>query len=395
MLGAKLRRKKILLLAAKANMIAQFNMRNIKLLQAMDVEVHVATDFVSFGTMDAVTNQQFVAELDKLGVKRHQLSFDRGVGKATHNLQVLCDIRKLLKYEQFYLLHVHSPIGSVLGRIAAIGTGVPVIYTSHGFHFLIGGPLKNWLFFPVEWVLMLATRQLLVINQADYSMAKYLPINQVTYLPSVGGRVAESLAISSDNRQANRQRIRQELGLAEDDYVVLNVGELSVRKNQEAILRAISDMKNDIAIKIIFAGVSSNQDLYEELAERFHMADRVRFLGYRSDLRALHHAADLLVMPSLREGFGMGGFDALVDGLYVIGSRNTGMADYLKNESLGRLIDPHDVQQLTDAIYRCYITKTQPVLMANKDFLMRFDQQHVDGNHGQCLSHLCWYEGGG
>lgn len=371
-------KQRVLMIAAKANMIAQFNMRNIKILKDLGYEVHVGANFEDFGTMDSNANDSLIKELKKMDVTIHQLNFSRGLGTFKQNNAVIKDIRCLLQRFKYSFIHVHSPIGSVLGRIAAKIERVPVVYTAHGFHFFKGGPLKNWLFLPVEVVLMFFTDHLIVINHEDQAIAKMMPIKNVTYIPSIGSNVEHALNVSDAEKMNNRLKVRSELGISNGDYVILNVGELSVRKNQKAIIEAVSELKNNQNIKILLAGVTNDIQTYESFVERQNMQGKVYFLGYRTDLHELHNAADLMVMPSLREGFGMGGFDALVDGLYMIGSKNTGMADYIKNDSLGLLVSPTNVHDIKDAIYRAYTNSMKPDLTKNTDFLMQFDIKNVD-----------------
>lgn len=371
-------KQRVLMIAAKANMIAQFNMRNIKILKDLGYEVHVGANFEDFGTMDSNANDSLIKELKQMDVTIHQLNFSRGLGNFKQNNAVIKDIRCLLQRFEYSFIHVHSPIGSVLGRIAAKTERVPVVYTAHGFHFFKGGPLKNWLFLPVEVVLMFFTDHLIVINHEDQAISKMMPIKNVTYIPSIGSNVEHALNVSDAEKMNNRLKVRSELGISNEDYVILNVGELSVRKNQKAIIEAVSELKNNQNIKILLAGVTNDIETYENFVERQNMQGKVYFLGYRTDLHELHNAADLMVMPSLREGFGMGGFDALVDGLYMIGSKNTGMADYIKNDSLGLLVSPTNVHDIKDAIYMAYTNSMKPDLTKNTDFLMQFDIKNVD-----------------
>lgn len=371
-------KQRVLMIAAKANMIAQFNMRNIKILKDLGYEVHVGANFEDFGTMDSNANDSLIKELKQMDVTIHQLNFSRGLGNFKQNNAVIKDIRCLLQRFEYSFIHVHSPIGSVLGRIAAKIERVPVVYTAHGFHFFKGGPLKNWLFLPVEVVLMFFTDHLIVINHEDQAISKMMPIKNVTYIPSIGSNVEHALNVSDAEKMNNRLKVRSELGISNEDYVILNVGELSVRKNQKAIIEAVSELKNNQNIKILLAGVTNDIETYENFVERQNMQGKVYFLGYRTDLHELHNAADLMVMPSLREGFGMGGFDALVDGLYMIGSKNTGMADYIKNDSLGLLVSPTNVHDIKDAIYMAYTNSRKPDLTKNTDFLMQFDIKNVD-----------------
>lgn len=143
--------------------------------------------------------------------------------------------------------------------------------------------------------------------------------------------------------------MRATLALTGDDFAIIQVGELSTRKNQATLLQAVQTLSNP-QIKIFFAGVGEAEATTKRLVIELGLSEQVAFLGYQENLQDLHYAADMIVMPSLREGFGMGGCNTLIDGGYMIGVRGTGMVDYLINEKLGQLISPLDVMALADAI---------------------------------------------
>lgn len=369
--------KKVLMIAAKANMIQQFNKRNIKILQNIGVEVHVGTNFKEYGSMDNKENEKLKKWLDENSVIQHQLDFERGLGNFKSNFKVISQIEEILiNSDEWEFVHVHSPIGSVLGRIAAYKRGVKSIYTAHGFHFFRKGPIKNWIFFPVEWILALITKELIVINKEDLNISKYMPVKQVTYIPSVGVEVQKMKVVPDFEKDKIKKEIRQAIDIQEDDYVILNVGELSNRKNQIVILKALS-LCNNPKIKFIVAGVGPNLEYYKKVAKKLNIESQVKFLGYRNDIQDLHFASDVFIFPSLREGFGLGGFEAIVDGLPVLGSQGTGIADYIVNGENGLLINPTDEVNLADKLNKI-VNKQIKFKKSTFEEVMNFDISKVD-----------------
>ena len=79
----------------------------------------------------------------------------------------------IMMQEKFDLVHCHTPVGGVIGRIAAKKAKVPcTIYTAHGFHFYKGAPVKNWvMYYPIEKWLSRYTNVLITINKEDYERA--------------------------------------------------------------------------------------------------------------------------------------------------------------------------------------------------------------------------------
>lgn len=86
------------------------------------------------------------------------------------------ELKKLLAKEHYDFIHCHTPMGSVIGRLAAKGTrkkGTKVLYTAHGFHFWQGAPLQNWLlYYPIERFLARYTDALITINGEDFKRSR-------------------------------------------------------------------------------------------------------------------------------------------------------------------------------------------------------------------------------
>lgn len=92
------------------------------------------------------------------------------------NLRGLRQLKGILERENYRILHCHTPMGGVLGRLAAKSLRrqgkIKVIYTAHGFHFYTGAPLVNWLlYYPMEKWLARFTDVIVTINEEDYQRA--------------------------------------------------------------------------------------------------------------------------------------------------------------------------------------------------------------------------------
>lgn len=127
--------KKALMLAAKANMIHQFNHRNIRILQELGYEVHIATNMIDAGSMSDQENERFKQWMKDNNVIAHQVDFERRLGTIKGNILAIRQLKQLFKDNDYKFIHVHSPLGSILGRYVAWRFKVPAVYTAHGFHF--------------------------------------------------------------------------------------------------------------------------------------------------------------------------------------------------------------------------------------------------------------------
>lgn len=373
--------KKILFTSAAANMIWQFNKRNIEmLLKQGNIEIHVATNFLNPGTLDAEQTQVMVEWMSLNGVHIHQIDFKRGLGSLFGNISAMVKIRKIISENDISLIHTQSPIGSVLTRLAQIGLNVKVIYTAHGFHFYKGAPFLYWIiFFPIELILSSTVDVLVTINDEDMKRARRFFAKRTVMIPGVGVDVLGGIErIDSGDQKVFRKEIRDSLGISYDDVLILNVGELSNRKNQIYLLRAVLKLNNP-HVHVALAGIGPNKHMLDNFVLQNGLSNQVHFLGYRTDISELHFAADLNVFPSKQEGLAIGGLESVADGLYILGSDRRGIRDYILSDEIGKTFSLQDegyelVQQMQEFIENPKRISTEVI----GDLLMKFDMKNVD-----------------
>lgn len=318
--------KKALIVTTVSGFVPQFEMDNVKILQSMGYEVHYAANYdtPSYGCDNH--------RLDGTGIVRHSIPFLRSP-YSLDNRKVYKELRDLMERERFCLVHCHTPMGGVLARLAAHATHTgPVIYTAHGFHFYRGAPLKNWLvYFPAEWFLSWYTDVQICINREDYRMAKRLNAGKRYYVPGVG---IDSGRFSG---QADIQRKKQELGIGPDKRILLSVGEVIMRKNQELMLRTLAYLRDESLVYIL-CGHGDLEGHLKAVAKELHIDHQVLFLGYREDMEELYPLADILIHPSFQEGLPAAILEAMASGLAIIGSDIRGNRDLIEDGYNGLLV---------------------------------------------------------
>ncbi|WP_273714030.1 glycosyltransferase [Leuconostoc mesenteroides] len=373
--------KKVLMLAAKANMIQQFNHRNIKILQNLGYKVHVATNMADFGSMSAEENERFKQWMIDNDVIAHQIDFERRMGSLKGNIRSVKQLIKLFKEIDFTFVHVHSPLGSVLGRLVAKQFKVPAIYTAHGFHFFKGGPRSGWIFFyPLEWFFSFITDTLITINDEDYEVAKkYMHAKNIVKINGIGVGVEQAWRVTDEEKLIARRNVRKELNIPEDAVMMSSVGELSDRKNHKVVLEALKMMKPEQLKNIyyIIAGTGSNGEVLDDLAESFGFKDHFKLVGYRSDIQNINFSSDISIFPSLQEGLGVAGLEAAIDGVYLIGSDIRGIKDYILSDSIGVIFNPRNAKQLKNVLEK-KIDANILNSKLNRSRLCQFDIKSVD-----------------
>ncbi len=338
---------KALILASVASMIDQFNMQNIQLLIDNGYQVDVVCNCKTGNTISEERVQSLISILENKGVSVIHVPIPRKITDIKGIASSLSQVKRMCNDNRYTLLHCHSPIGSVVARLAAMRSrkkyGTKVIYTAHGFHFYKGAPKQNWaIFYPIEKLCSRFTDVLITINREDYTFAQnHMKAGQIAYIPGVGVDT-DKFKLANFDIAAKRN----ELGINNDDLVLLSVGELNQNKNHETVLRSIAKLENS-KIHYFIAGQGDKDQHLLELASELGV--NLHLLGYRTDVVELLNAADVFVFPSYREGLSVALMEAMASGLPCIASAIRGNVDLIDAEG-GYLFQPTDVEGFSKGI---------------------------------------------
>lgn len=327
-------------------------------------------------TVDIATNESTsaVPEFYKnAGCTVHQISCSRSPFD-TGNIKAVGQIKKIVSENGYDIVHCHTPIAAACTRLAcrkARKKGVKVFYTSHGLHFHNGAPLKNWLiYYPVEKFCAHFTDVLITINNEDYERAKKkLKAKKVEYVPGVGVDIEKFGSAEVDKRQK-----RSELGVPEDAFLLLSVGEVNENKNHKVILKAMAKV-NDGNVHYAVAGEGNQKAPLLALAKELGIGERVHLLGYRKDINELCAVSDAFCFPSYREGLGLAAIEGMIYGLPIITSDVHGINDYSVNGVSGYKCDPDDSEGFADAVRKLLADpeKREEMARHNRQYARKYD----------------------
>lgn len=157
----------------------------------------------------------------------------------------------------------------------------------------------------------------------------------------------------------DRDAARRRFGVGEE-LATLTVSRLDDRdgyKGHDRIIKVLPDLRRrGIAVSYLVAGVGPDRERLERLAQSLEVSDQVRFLGMvpKGDLPDLYRAADLFVLPSTGEGFGIAFVEAMACGTPAIGLAIGGIPDALADGKLGICISPEEFPSaLIAALQNC------------------------------------------
>lgn len=370
--------KRALMYASVASMIQQFNMENIRILLEQGYKVDVACNMEQGSTISVEKISEMKWELEQMGVECIHLPIPRKISAVKDIFASIKQTKKLISERGYTLVHCHSPIGGMICRLANCISGsyhkARMIYTAHGFHFYKGAPLKNWLlYYPVEWICSRFTDVLITINQEDYALAqKKMKAQKVVYIPGVGIDLSKFGTATVD-----KSAKRKELGIPDNATLLLSVGELNENKNHATVIRAIEHIPN---VFYIIAGKGGLQEHLQKVIYELGLKDRVKLLGYRSDIQELCCTSDIFCFPSYREGLGLAALEAMACGLPLVTSNIHGINDYSEDGVTGFKCAPDDVDGFTEAINKLILDKQLKTKIGNdnKNLVCRFDLNRVN-----------------
>lgn len=265
------------------------------------------------------------------------------------NWQAYRELKKLLDETHYDIIHCHTPMGSVIARLAAGSArnkGTKVLYTAHGFHFFDGAPLVNWLvYYPIERILSRRTDVLFTMNQEDYRRAKTFHAKRVELVNGVGMDITRFAEATPEEKMTTRQ----ELGLAEGDTFAISVAQLIKRKNHRVLIESVAKLQ-DPHFHLFICGDGIQEQELKALAKELNVADQIHMLGFCRDVYRLCSCADIFLFASLQEGLPVAVMEAMACGLPIVASDIRGNRDLIDEGKGGWLVDSKNPDGFTYVI---------------------------------------------
>lgn len=294
------------------------------------------------------------------------------------NIKAIKTLKKLIDKEQYDLIHCHTEMGGLCARLAAISArkkGCKVIYTSHNYPFYKGASLLAWtVFYSVERILASITDAVVTINEEDYQITckHKFAVGPNFKIDGVGVNLERFSPVSAEEKM----KLRDEVVVPRDAFVLLYTAQFIPRKNHEMLIKQVSKIRESIpTLKVLFAGNGPILEEMKTLANNLKVSDCISFLGGRGDIDRLCRVADLHVATSKLEGQGINNIEAMACGCPLVVSRVRGHRDVCIDGKNGFLFDLNKPQDMVAEIIHLYKDKKLYNTMSefNKKDASRFD----------------------
>lgn len=249
----------------------------------------------------------------------------------------------VIKRKKIDVLHAHEFAMNAYGSMASAITGVPIVTTVHGKNYF-GERLRRRLAYRF---VSRHSKMVAVSNDiADYLM-KTIGIcakNIVT--------IHNGVRLDGFRKDGSaRNRIRETLGLSDDQPLLGTVGNLYPVKGHIYLIKATAIVKKTVPdVKTVIAGRGELLDRLKVEVSRIGLENNIEFLGFREDIPQLMQAMDIFILPSLSEGTPLSILEAMASQIPVVATDVGGLSEIVENGKTGFLVPSEDPESLAEKI---------------------------------------------
>lgn len=316
-------------------------------------DVHVACS--DDGEIERLRQEGFIV---------HNVHFDRKINFWS-NLKSIQELFKLMRFYKYDIVHTHTPVASILGRIAAkLARTKHVIYTAHGYYFHEGMSKKEYnLYYQIEkQFARYTTDYLLLQSKEDYQLSidkKFKPKERIMHLGN--GIDIHNKFNPKKLKPEILGEIKSELGIINSDFVFSFVGRFVREKGIYELVEAFNQLNAKYSnVKLLLIGGLLDSERDQDISERMRewkSNNNIIITGIRSDIPELQAISNVFVLPSYREGLPRSIIEAMAMKRPVIATNIRGCREEVIDNKTGFLVEKQNVQQLYDRMLFLYQNK--------------------------------------
>ncbi|HLR74447.1 MAG TPA: glycosyltransferase, partial [Virgibacillus sp.] len=247
--------------------------------------------------------------------------------KRKMSIPLLRKMKQYLEKEEIHYVHTHGPRANVYANLLKKVTAFHWIVTIHSdpdYDFSGKGMYGHFL----------SRLNINALKQAD----RLITVSEPLRVRMVEQGVAHHKVTTAWNGIDFRTKsdlpfTRQDMGLAEDDFIFLMVARLEPVKGHQVALKAFAEIiKEKKNCRLILLGDGSLKKDLEDLSAQLGISDEVQFLGYRNDVERFYQLADVTLLTSFSEGFPLVLLESAREKTPVISTNVGSVGELIKDE---------------------------------------------------------------
>jgi L-malate glycosyltransferase len=328
----------------------QINLYNIvSNLKDLNLDIYVA----------APDDGKLLDELEKMGIKCYGLKFSVLFPRRLKKIVVLRGINAFLRafpllpiflsIKGIDLIHVNT-LNTIDFAVAGRLLSIPIVWHH-------GDPMfgKRWPWIQFAFLHFFSDK---IICVSEFSRNLYRDFVKKYDFRDKSVVVHNAVNVKEFIAPQGGVKFREELGIDESTIAVGLLGNVEVHKGIETYINTAKTIlcknrRKDTKFLFLIAGkaeIEYAQMLRKQVIE-WGLADKIIFLGFRSDIEEIISGLDISVLPSTVEAFGRVIIESMLLGTPVIGSRSGGIPEIIEDGVSGFLTKPEDEDELAEKIY--------------------------------------------
>jgi glycosyltransferase involved in cell wall biosynthesis len=287
-------------------------------------------------------SKQFLTDFEATGAKSIVISANN------RWFAFVFELTGWLKREHCDLLHTHFNPAAILALTAAKLAHVPLTFNT-----IHSG-------FTPEEIARPGIRCKLSVKMRCYLSNRVLTVSEMVrkQFLTLGldekKSIVHYLGVPAANCSMSREQMRHQIGIKDDEFVIVCVAFHSPIKGVDILLKALKTISREFAkIKLVQVGGSLFPQETEELrmlSDELGLKERVIWLGQRDDVLTILQCGDIYCQPSRSEGLPLAILEAMSVGLPVVAANVGGIPEAVENNITGILVEPESIQELADAL---------------------------------------------
>lgn len=292
------------------------------------------------------TNGRFAYELARLGIELFSVNMSK-----QFTLEPIRQIRDIIRDNEIDLVHSQGARADFFARLAGRMANVPNILCTiampvEGFEV---GRWRKKIYRFLDWLSERYVKKFIVVSD---SLRKALTEGRRISSHSVV-RIYNGIELDHYQPQSNATSLRSQWSIPPSAPLVGAIGRMVWQKGFTYFIKAIPELLQiEPSAKFVLVGEGPLKEDLEALAHDLDVRDHIIFPGFTRRIREALASMDVLVVPSVLEGFPIVTLEAMAVGKPIVATNIDGITEQILNSTEGILVPPKDPKALTTAIIR-------------------------------------------
>lgn len=333
---------------------------------------------VSVNTSDPIT----ISKFKKLGVNIIKIKEMRRNINLVLDLIALIKLFFIIKKENFHIVHTHSSKGRFIGNIAAKLAGVPIIIDHcHNYYFHNFKGFIRKVFIILEKICSKFSDANIFIERENMQSA----LNEKIVKNENIILITPGIDLKRFKNVNDSYLLRKKEGFFNDEIIITFIGRLHRLKGPDIFIEAaalINEKFPNLKCKFILIGEGPLRDSLVKQIINLKLTNKIKLLGFRSDIIELLNITDLYIFPSRWEGLPIGLLEAMAAEKPIVATNIKGNREVIEHKKTGLLIPPDNPYELANAIIYLIQNKEKALKMAHeakKTIIEKFSIKRMTG----------------